>query len=307
MYFVTYLKNKKKEKNVDENLFEEKIFKTEDGEEVKYKIYEKERRFTRYGKVRIIIFLSDDGRQIPILTNNLFFGAVRLVYLLQRRWREENAFKYMIEHFGIDLLTTYKTEEAPDKEIERANPERQKVNNEIKQKKRDLEKHRNELAIKLQQMVEKSGSKTLQDFFSEETKLRFDIKNTISEIDFLKRKRDTIKTKIITSLREDHVIISQKRRLLINAIKVMNYNAEKWLQIMFKKHHNKHDETLSLVRSLWRQKGRIRKSGRTVEVELKSLDMKVMRATLDKVLKKLKEISCLRLPDGCNLEIYQMR
>ncbi len=128
MYFVTYLKNKKKEKKVDESLFEEKIFKTEDGEEVKYKIYEKERRFTCYGKVRIIIFLSDDGRQIPILTNNPFFGAVRLVYLLQRRWREENAFKYMIEHFGIDLLTTYKTEEAPDKEIERANPERQKIN-----------------------------------------------------------------------------------------------------------------------------------------------------------------------------------
>jgi len=131
------------------------------------------------------------------------------------------------------------------------------------------------------------------------------IKNTQVDIDILELKKEKLATKIATNLRDDHVIIAQKSRLFINAIKALNYNAEKWLQIMFKQHHKKFDETLSLVRSLWRQKGKIRRRGRTVEVQLKSLDVKPLRVTLDKVLKNLSETNCLRLPDGSRLEISQ--
>ncbi|MBF0105828.1 MAG: hypothetical protein HQM16_10935 [Deltaproteobacteria bacterium] len=101
------------------------------------------------------------------------------------------------------------------------------------------------------------------------------------------------------------MIIAQKRRLLINGIKAMNYNAEKWLQIMFKKEHKKTDETLSVIRNLWRHPGRIRNSGRKVEVELKALDMPSMRSSLDKVIKKIKETNLLRLPDGRSLNFTQ--
>ena len=303
MYFATYLKNMKKEKKVDESLFEELEFTTEEGTE-KYKIYEKDRRWTGYGKVRIIILLSDDGKQIPIVTNNPYFGCARIVYLLKRRWREENAFKYMSDHFGIDLLTTYKTAEAPDHEIKRANPERQKINSEIGIKKRELEKLQSELGRKLETQ-ESELNATIGDFFMAEKVLRLAIKNTQVDIDILERKKEGVAPKITTNLRDDHIIIAQKRRLFINAIKALNYNAEKWLQIMFQKHHNKGDETLSLIRSLWRQKGQIRKKGRTVEVELNPLDVKAMRITLDKVLSNLNEINCLRLPDGARLEIFQ--
>ena len=37
-------------------------------------------------------------------------SATRIIYLLSRRWREENCFKFMIEHFGINLLCTYPDE-----------------------------------------------------------------------------------------------------------------------------------------------------------------------------------------------------
>ncbi len=127
----------------------------------------------------------------------------------------------MIEHFGIDLLTTYKTEPAPDYVVKRANPERQKINS----------------------------------------------------------------------------MIAQKRRLLINAIKAMNYNCEKWLQCMFKSVHSKKDETLSLIRNLWRQPGQIRVTDRTVEIRLKPLGTGTMHEGLDSILKILKENNQLRMPD----------
>src|SRR5271166_338918 len=148
----------------------------------------------------------------------------------------------MIEHFGIDLLTTYKTEEAPDKVIERPHPERKIVNHELTTKKRELEVFRALLAKKVFECGEQS-SQTIKEFYDQEKELNFKIKNIQVDIDILERKRQSIPTKEKRSLKEDHVIMAQKRRLLINTVKAVNYNTEKWLQEIFKKYHAKEDET----------------------------------------------------------------
>jgi hypothetical protein len=304
MYFVTYLKNRKNEREESEDQFKLYRIQTEDGDEVEYKIFEKDPRQTRYGKVRVIVLLSSDGKQIPILTSNPYLKPETIVYLLQRRWREENCFKYMIEHFGIDLLTTYKTEAAPDHVVKRANPERQKINGMIAQKTRELEKLRNELAKKISEN-KNQDQQTVAEFLEKEKEIEFAIKNIQVDIDLLSRKRETLVSKIEVNLKDESVIIAQKRRLLINAIKAMNYNCEKWLQFLFKGVHAKKDETLSLIRNLWRQPGQVRNSDRSVEIRLKPLDTGSMRSSLDQILKKLKENNQLRMPDGRFLEISQ--
>lgn len=304
MYFVTYLKNRKKERQVEEREFARYVIETEDGGEEVYRIFEKEKRETHYGGIRIIVFLADDGRQIPVLTNNPYLKKERTVYLLQRRWREENCFKYMIEHFGIDLLTTYKTDQAPDKVVKRVNPERREVDRLIQQKRREMERLQNELAKQLTESGHQSNE-TINEFLSSQKELGFAIKNIQVDIDYLTRKKSSLSTKVEVNLRDECIIIAQKRRLLINAIKAMNYNAEKWFQLLFKDYHAKLDETLSLIRSLWQQPGRIRYGPRHVEVELDPLDMGSMRASLAKVLEVLRERNHLRLPDGRRIQIYQ--
>jgi len=304
MYLISYLKNRKKERLIEEALFKQFLI-IDDGDEVIYKLYEKEAKETRYGKVRTIILLSEDGKQIPIITTNPYLKPEEVVQILKRRWREENCFKYMIEHFGIDLLTTYKTEEAPDKIIERPHPERKIVNGELTAKKRELEVARALLAKKVFECGEGS-SQTIREFYDREKELNFKIKNIQVDIDILERKRQTIPTKEKRSLKEDHVIMAQKRRLLINTVKAVNYNAEKWLQEIFKKYHTKEDETLSMIRNLCRQPGRIYQGEVALKVELQALDNGPMSESLDKVLKNLKENGWLKLPDGRNLEIVQM-
>jgi hypothetical protein len=297
MYFVTYLKNRKKEKKVPEDLFVERELKLEDGEKQSYRIFEKPARETKYGSVRVIIFLADDGRQIPVITNNPDMKAEEAICFLQKRWREENCFKFMIEHFGIDLLTTYKVEEAPDKIIKRVNPARQEVNREINRKKRELEKLRSELAQKIPETGEKS-QETVEKFLESERELKWKIKNAEVDLDALTRQREKIPSKVEVNLKDEAVVIAQKRRLLINAIKAMNYNAEKWFQAEFSKVHPKQDETLSLVRNLWEQPGEVCVQGQKVEVKLKKLDSTTMQASLERVLEKLKDNNHLRLPDG---------
>ena len=303
MYFVVYLKHRKKERRIEEGLFKLYEVELENDEKIEYRIFEGERRWARCGNIRVVILLGDDGRQIPILTNNPYLRAETIIFLLSRRWREENCFKFMIEHFGVDLLTTYKTQEAPDKIIKRPNPERVAINSAITRKKSELAKLRQELAIKL----EEGESKSMEKFCEDERQLKFSIKNVQVDIDVLNRQREKIVPRIEVNLRDANVIMAQKRRLFINAIKAMNYNAEKWLQLLFKKHHAKLDETLSLIRSLWRQPGRIREDGRVVEVELEPLDIGAMRATLQQVLEELNQTKGLRLPDGRMLRVKMMQ
>lgn len=304
MYFVTYLKNRKKERLIKESEFKSQKIKTEEGEEFEYLIYEKERRWTKFGRVRIIVFLSTEGRQIPIITSNPFMSPVKLIYTLSRRWREENCFKFMIEHFGIDLLCTYKTEVAPNKIIKRPNWERREILKEIQKKKGELTKLKSDLAEKVI-LNNENPSQTINEFLTEQSKLKSEINNIQVDIDILEKKKNSYPTQIEINLSDDHVIISQKRRLFINAIKAMNYNAEKWLQEILKECGYKSDETLSLIRSLFRQPGKIRSSGRVVEVELKALEIKSMKQSLDKVIEKLNKNRHLRLPDGRTLRIMQ--
>jgi len=297
MYFVTYLKNRKKEKQIPLDLFVDRELELDGGEKLTYRIFEKANRETKYGTVRIIVFLAEDGRQIPVITNNPNMKAEEAIYFLQKRWREENCFKYMTEHFGIDLLTTYKVDEAPDKIIKRANPARQEANREINKKKRELEKLRSELAQKIPEKGKKS-QETIEQFWEAENELKWKIKNSEVDLDALKRQREKIPSKLEVNLRDETVIIAQKRRLLINAIKAMNYNAEKWFQAEFARHHAKYDETLSIVRNLWQQPGEVCIQEQKVEVKLRKLDNAPMQASLERVLEKLKDNNQLRLPDG---------
>jgi hypothetical protein len=304
MYFGTYLKNRKKERLVDEGLFVVSEVVADDGEVIRYKLFEKESRETRYGRMRVIVFLADDGRQIPVVSTNPYFSAGEIVYHLSRRWREENGFKYMIEHFGIDLLTTYKTQMAPDKEILQAHPGRKEINQLIAQKKNELEKLRAALAERIHKSA---GDKTIGDFFAEESELAFAIKNAQVDLDILSRRRETIPPKQKMNLKAEHVIISQKRRLFVNTLKALNYNCEKWLQKIFNRFHAKQDEVLSLIRSVIRQPGEVRFSEDLVEVRLKPLASGTMATSLNKVLKSLQDNNDLRFVDGRKLAIAQTR
>lgn len=304
MYFISYLKNRKAERLTHESLFETFVVEKEVGNPWTLRIFEKETKSTKYGTVRTIILLSEDGKQIPIITTNPHLKALDVVLILKRRWKEENSFKYMTENFGIDLLTTYKTEEAPDKVIERPHPQRREINRQLADKKHEFEKLKSELAGKISDRGEKSGE-TIKEFYEQEKELNFKIKNIQVDIDYLERKRNTIPTKEKRNLKDDHVIITAKRRLFINMVKAMNYNVEKWLQEIFENYHDKKDETLSLIRNLCRQPGRVIQTSSAVRVELTPLDHGPMRESLDRVLEKLRKNEWLKMPDGRNLEIIQ--
>lgn len=303
IYFTTYLKQRKKQAEIDESLFEE-IEINIHGTVIKNRLYETERQSKAYGTLRTIIFIGKQGKQIPVISTNLTLSAAEIVARLQKRWVEENGFKYMDEHYNIDLLTTYETEEAPDKIMSRPNPDRKAANRAIAEKKTELKELKEKYATKLNETKDKDEL-TIAAFEEQEKELKLEIKTAEMELGLLELKRKEIPSKVESNLKEESVISSQKRRLFINLVKTMNYNCEKWLQLIFCQFHPKADETLSLIRHLLTQPGRIRQRGQILEVELERLDSGVQANTLDKVLEKFREDNHLNLPDGRKLVIWQ--
>jgi len=308
MYFTTYLKHIKKDTEVDIALFEETEIEIE-GQKIKNRLYEKEKKTQHYGRVRTILFIGKKGKQIPVISTNPDLSAAHIVARLQKRWVEENGItfkpeKYQREHFNLDLLATYKTEQAPDKIMERNNPDRKAINREINEKKYALKTLKEDYSNQLDTVKEKQ-TLTIAAFEKQEEELKFEIKIAEYEIEKLLLNKKDIPVKVKSNLKDECVITQQKRRMFINLVKCMNYNSEKWLQDLFCQYYPKKDETLSLIRRVLIQPGRIRQRGQKLEVELERLDSAVKAHSLDKVLENLKENNHLTLPDGRRLVIWQ--
>jgi hypothetical protein len=64
--------------------------------------------------LREIRKLTDSGHQTSILTTNFQVPMPTLAVSLFARWSQENFFRYMREHYGLDHLIEYGTEPVPD-------------------------------------------------------------------------------------------------------------------------------------------------------------------------------------------------
>ena len=185
LHFTTYLKYRKKQAEIDEDLFAE-IEINIHGTVVKNRIYETQTISKAYGTLRTVIFIGKQGKQIPVISTNPTLSAAEIVARLQKRWVEENGLlcnqkQYMDEHFNIDLLTTYETEEAPDKIMSRPNPDRKAVNQAIAEKKVALKELKEQYATKLNDVKEKDEV-TIAAFEDKEKDLRWEIKTIESEL-----------------------------------------------------------------------------------------------------------------------------
>ena len=61
---------------------------------------------------QIVVQATDDkGRtiQVAILTDDLTRAAIQIIQLMFQRWLQENDFKYLDKHFGINQITSYRS------------------------------------------------------------------------------------------------------------------------------------------------------------------------------------------------------
>jgi hypothetical protein len=64
--------------------------------------------------VREIRRKSASGHKTAIITANYMLTILKIALLMFARWRQENFFKYIVESFGIDSITSYLKNKLPD-------------------------------------------------------------------------------------------------------------------------------------------------------------------------------------------------
>ena len=91
--FLTYLKGRKAGRCYPVKEFQTSWFSL-DNQRHTYRVYEKKTRVTDAGMVRTIVFIGNDAKQIPVLTNlDASFQPAKVIHCLKLRWRQENSFK----------------------------------------------------------------------------------------------------------------------------------------------------------------------------------------------------------------------
>jgi hypothetical protein len=284
--FITYLKGRKARRRVPERHFRNGWFAFE-GRRHSYRLHERRMRLRRVGLLRTLLFLGEDGQQIPVLTN-LAPGvkAAKVIHCLRLRWRQENSFKYLTEHYAIDQLIQYGADpEDTPRRVE--NPKRQALRQRIQAVRQQIESLEAQLGRALEDNREalrrttrglKIAHHALRQQIAQQRQLLARLENRLRHTPRLLGAIPSGKQRWL--LRED-------RRLVVNSLKLAAYNAERLLALRFLVHYDRAQDVFSVFRSLLHLPGEVRREGPYLHVVLDPPDSPKVATALAALLAEL--------------------
>ncbi len=205
---------------------------------------------TKKIKVREVRRLTASGHQTAIVTTNTKASIIEVAAHMFARWSQENFFKYMRQHFGIDQLAGYDLHENYET-AKVVNPDYRQIQTKIRSKQ-----------SKLNRLQARLGQKILDgdlDHFEPEAFLQKQSENLEqvskfqSEIEALKSDRKAIQSHIDYKdlpPGEQFKSISTPKKYLIDTVKMIAYRAETALANSMTPHLAKPEVARSFIRQV---------------------------------------------------------
>lgn len=277
--YITFLKGRLAKRRFSAEKFKKHWYAFE-GQRWVYQIYEKGTRLRGAGLVRTLVVRHGES-QVPVLTNCRELPAAKVVHLRRLRWRQENSFKYLSEHYGVEQLIQYGAEEKPDPTLVR-NPVRQRLRALMERASQELVEAEARLGRALDGNEERAHPSS-RGLKIANAKLRRGIAELKQKLVRLKnRLRHTParlpKTELDPKARR--ATLKTDRRNLVNVIKIATSNAERLMARQFNETYQDSRDYLTIFRSLFHQPGTIsRMPDGSLRVEIHSpSDPKVSHA-----------------------------
>lgn len=240
-----------------------------EGKRKRFSIAEDEAKVSGTGPWRRIVIKTKDGHQTPILTNldSSEAGAARIACLMFARWRQENFFKYMSEHHGLDQLVGHGYQGA-DPEQMVPNPARKKAD-------RDIAKLRN----KARQLTAALGDALLDEPRGGSRSahgLKIAQKGAVKELRIVEAEIEELV--VARKAMPKHVPLAQsgktcevlrlEHKAIVDRVKIAAYNAEEWMLDRLLRHYDNANDVRDLLRSFAESPGEIRRTPQGIEVKL---------------------------------------
>jgi hypothetical protein len=189
--------------------------------------------------------MTETGHQTAIITTALTLSSPVVAGRMFSRWCQENFFAYMMQHYDIDGLVQYGSEEIPGTSLV-VNPVRRELEKQIAQKVREVRKQQAQL-----------GRTSLRND-ADDIQWRSDLLDTVqklqADLDELRAKRAAAPKKVeIQTLPEDQRPrqLAPLNKVLTDAVKMIAYRAETALVGLLIPHLKKEEEARALIRELF--------------------------------------------------------
>jgi hypothetical protein len=254
--FITYLKGRQARRQYPMARFRPGWFPFEGRRRV-YRLWEKRTRIAKAGAIRTILFLGEDGHQIPVLTSlDRSARAAKVVHCLRLRWRQENSFKYLIEHYAIDQIIQYGAEQEQNPRLV-PNPRRKALPEKIREASQQIQRLEAQLGRALDGNDETRRA-TARGLKIAHATVRRDLAQRRQVLARLEnRLRHTPSQIAAAAVDKTRFLLREDRRLLVNALKLLAYNAEKLLAHRFHQYYQQPKDVLSIFRGVLQLPGEV--------------------------------------------------
>jgi hypothetical protein len=202
--------------------------------------------------VREIRRKTDSGHQTAIITTNQILTMIKIALFMFARWGQENFFKYMVESFGIDCITSYFKNLIPDTSWI-VNPKFRELDQQHKKLTTQLHNTKSKYtAITLQD--KEMSEKEIQRYAKKKNDLILAIEDLENERTTILAKKKTIAKKILfKDLEENQKFTTSvnERKFFLDTIKIIAYRAETALCNIIKTQMAVPQQARALIRKLY--------------------------------------------------------
>ena len=295
--FLTYLKGRKARRRFPAARFHSGWFAFE-GQRHVYRLFEKQTRVGRAGTMRTILFLGDDDQQIPVLTNLARAKPAKVIHCLRLRWRQENSFKYLTEHYAIDQIIQYGADpETQERQV--GNPKRTALKEEIRRVTQEIQGLEAHVGRALEANPERQRP-TARGVKIAHARLRRTIAQRQQVLTRLEHRLRRTPGKIdAAAIGKTRSLLREDRRLVVNALKIAAYNAERLSALRFNQYYRSSKDVFSVFRALLHLPGVVRPTdGDHLEVCLQRPDSPKIARALEDWLGELNQDPPRLLGDG---------
>lgn len=222
------------------------------GVSVKLQLAERETLLGRQKlRVREVRKLAEGGRQISLGSTHPGGEGRRLAALLFARWSQENYFRYMRQHYGLDALVEHGTEPMPDTAFT-VNPAWRKLHGEVRQKHAHLRRCQAMLeAASLEQPISESA---VTEYQLRQGQLQEQIEHLQRELEALKSQRKAVPHHVLVKdLPEEFRFtrLRSERKHFLDTIKMISYRAETSMASVVREKMARTDDGRALLRQIF--------------------------------------------------------
>jgi len=252
-----------------------------------------------------LVVRKKEEKQTFILTNDFERSIDRVATLMFNRWSQENFFKYMVREYHLDSLLSYLAEESPEVVMVN-NPERRENRHLKKELEKELAQLEHFLAEKLTVPRRQAPSQRMKQKILKAQEKTSEIKDSIKQLNT--QHRQMPKKIPASQLGDNRVreILYQEKKMLVDSLKLLAYNAEEWLLDILARQYNDSRDFRRVLLLIMKTPGTIQRIDDRLLIQLDSLHNPRYQRAAEYLCDKINQME-IPAPSGKGTMFFEVR